>query len=1650
VSSTSPVVATTYYLGSSPESETSNSFSPPAESVVVVTVFADDSYNAAGWTSESMTDSLSTHLSWHLVKFQGDTSSTGAVGVWWAYVASTPGSMTVTPTLAVGSGQYIDSMGVAVKVFTGANTTAPIGATASGDYSGQDLSVLLTPTTTGSALLLAGTDGHFTGAPSAGSGDYVSDVMNNNNTSAAQEWAGTSSGPTLTASTSSQTLALIGGSSSAQFDYLAFEVVPAGTGTSHPGLPVTTTDPDGVVTTDTYNGAGQVTKSAVSSGSYSATTVTGYDPAGNAYCTIAALAYSQGDTTCPLVSALASGSAGLSLPQSTIYVTSTTGFSVSSPIAVPSNAGLQVVTCTGTTSTPSTGFTGCTGGTGALAAGSSVVQVTSTAAGTDYWPGDKITIADANNRTLFAVSPIGGVTQELYDGTGSEYCSVSAQAYSNGVRCPSTEPTTPPTATSDPYLGGTITSYNAAGQVSQVTNPLGGITLSTYDGDGNLSTQTVESSSSSGAPSVQTNYYYDADDQVTEKVVGYGSSSPLTTLDFYDPDANIYCSVSAKAYAAGGYACPSWQASWATSTPPVSTLYTTDGAALVTTSIYDADGELVQQSNPDEATTISVYNAGGSVVCAEDAADMAVTLAANPNASYPYTCPATPRTSPPANGSDPGYETSIYDPYGSGRLTSSTDAAGDTTSYTYDPDGSVLVETGPGGQLTTNCYYWQTSSCASGAPAGGGAANALYSTISPPAVGEPSGTLTTYTYLPGGPAHTTTTLAGTATDAYDAAGDLLSLTYGTPATGYAAAPNVTYTYFASGLRHTMVDGTGTTTYSYDNNNDPLSSAFSPGNGTGLSSGTTSYGYYTTGQEQTLTYPSTPSGGSPTVTRTYNADGELASTTDWAGDVINFTDDPDGNTTGVAYPNSTEVSSTYDYGDAETSVTAATGTPASPGTTLVGANYTLNSAEQVTNETDAGAISTTRVYGYDSADRLGTATLGSGSPVTETYDSSSDPTTLANGTTQTFNSDGQLLTSKPSGGTTTSYNYNATGDRTSSGASSGSPAAISAVGNSMYNQGSGVTTDAVTAATTGDLMVLAVTTGSTAGVSSVSGGGVTTWHQGPNVQYGGGGADPDDEVWWGVITSTGASTITISPTPTGFSALTAHEFTAGSGVTWSLATSNTYESTNSPVDWPSLTATANEELYFGYAVAGYGNISAGSTSGFTYSQAPNQSTSMLAWDTSVSSTVQPTGTQNNTGGYDSTGAMFEATTGSGGASNTYGYNEADQMTSATASPNSVSYTYNGNGLLTGRTTSGATATLTWDDSLGLPLLLSDGTSEYLYGPDGTPIEQVKISTGTSDYFVSDDQGSTRALIGSSGSVVSTFSFDPDGNVVGTSGTVTTPLLYDGQYNDPVSGFYYLRARWYDAGTGEFATVDPDVAETDAPYAYAGDDPVNEGDPTGRDSKYGLTLGVCGSGAAEIGAVVGLGVQGVACALSSSSGNPGISGTIGVAALNAGAGVGVSADFLVSDAGNVKEMSGPFYAVEASVSINIPPLSVSGEVFWGINNGFTGIFGFEGGVGPGLGADAGIWLQNTWVHEFGGWACWLSPLCLAGKELTKHLVSSEGPSANAGRAILQSVWPIVTQHLNGKPASQAMASDLASDVVGVSGCSNSAPPGDLAVA
>ena len=67
------------------------------------------------------------------------------------------------------------------------------------------------------------------------------------------------------------------------------------------------------------------------------------------------------------------------------------------------------------------------------------------------------------------------------------------------------------------------------------------------------------------------------------------------------------------------------------------------------------------------------------------------------------------------------------------------------------------------------------------------------------------------------------------------------------------------------------------------------------------------------------------------------------------------------------------------------------------------------------------------------------------------------------------------------------------------------------------------------------------------------------------------------------------------------------------------------------------------------------------------------------------------------------------------------------------------------------------------------------------------------------------------------MVATYAYDAYGNLTTESGSATTPLLFQGQYDDQALGAYDLRARWYEPGSAQFLSVDPLVAATETPSA-----------------------------------------------------------------------------------------------------------------------------------------------------------------------------------------------------------------------------------------
>lgn len=161
-----------------------------------------------------------------------------------------------------------------------------------------------------------------------------------------------------------------------------------------------------------------------------------------------------------------------------------------------------------------------------------------------------------------------------------------------------------------------------------------------------------------------------------------------------------------------------------------------------------------------------------------------------------------------------------------------------------------------------------------------------------------------------------------------------------------------------------------------------------------------------------------------------------------------------------------------------------------------------------------------------------------------------------------------------------------------------------------------------------------------------------------------------------------------------------------------------------------------------------------------------------------------------------------------------------------------------------TTGVETQHFSWDRNGPVPLLLTDGSTRYIYGPGGIPIEQVTAG-GATTYYHHDQLGSTRMLTDSSGKVTGTFSYTPYGAPAGSTGEQTTPLGYAGQYTDPVSGLQYLRARYYDPATGQFISRDPLNAVTRSPYGYVANNPLNGSDPTGMFFGEGILGGITDS-------------------------------------------------------------------------------------------------------------------------------------------------------------------------------------------------------------
>src|SRR6266851_4945791 len=240
-------------------------------------------------------------------------------------------------------------------------------------------------------------------------------------------------------------------------------------------------------------------------------------------------------------------------------------------------------------------------------------------------------------------------------------------------------------------------------------------------------------------------------------------------------------------------------------------------------------------------------------------------------------------------------------------------------------------------------------------------------------------------------------------------------------------------------------------------------------------------------------------------------------------------------------------------------------------------------------------------------------------------------------------------------------------------------------------------------------------------------------------------------------------------------------------------------------------------------------------------------------------------------YDWAGNLTSSMLGIGATPTTYTYNAANELTSSTQGSTTTNYSYDADGNLSGWTSGGLSFSY---NTLNQTSAISGNNYSYS-GSDQTDrvqagntsyeysfnaISSQTDSSGTTYYtrcscakgtlvdertpsgayyYLFDGLGSIVGLTDSNGTLVSTYAYDPYGNLTSSTGSVANPWRFAAGYFDSSTGLYKYGTRYYNPGFGRWSQQDPVRGQLNDPtslnrYVYAGDDPVNFTDPSGMDA------------------------------------------------------------------------------------------------------------------------------------------------------------------------------------------------------------------------
>lgn len=653
-------------------------------------------------------------------------------------------------------------------------------------------------------------------------------------------------------------------------------------------------------------------------------------------------------------------------------------------------------------------------------------------------------------RLVGVQDPTGNTTSYSYDQAGNR---LSATDPLGNTTSWTYDTDNNPTLVTDPLGNSTELDYNSAGDLIERTSPLGAVTTWTYNSDGTLATMVDPRGHQPGNDPADytTSYAYDPDANLEEitsplghtTTVGHDAAGRPTSVT--DPRGNEpgndpadYTTVTAYSdrdqvlqvsdplghTTTNGYDDAGNLTSVTDALHNITSygyddanrrVSVTDPLAHTTTVELDWAGRVTATEDADGNRTTAAYDDAGRLVETVSARGNAPgATAADFTSSYSYDARGNPTSaSRPLPGGATATVNTRYD--GANRPVTITDPGGNTTGYRYDRAGRVVATTDPLGNTRTTSYNQdgrvevvtdgnQQQTSYSYNPAGAVTART-----------DPLQRSTTWTYDRDGVVATATSPDElTSSYDHDPAGNLIAIDYSDPATA-----DIGYGYDPAGRRTDMTDATGATSYSYDDAGRVI--AVTDGHGD-----TVGYGYDAADRLTSLDYP----GPGRVATYTYTDAGRLDTLTDWAARQTSFGYNPDGQLTGLDYPNGVDTDQTYDIAGRLTTSTAATSTDP-----VLDLAYTYNTRGLLTGtDTTFSGPSATTGYTWDDNSRLDTSTDGD-----FTFDPA-DQLTRQHATTSAtaeFDASGQL-TDTDDGTTTTSYDYDPRGNRTTAIPATGAP------------------------------------------------------------------------------------------------------------------------------------------------------------------------------------------------------------------------------------------------------------------------------------------------------------------------------------------------------------------------------------------------------------------------------------------------------------------------------------------------------------------------------------------------------------------------------------------------------------------------------------